>query len=92
MTTTELKEKTTDLLSGEVTFTKLDFCLVGAIAFFAGILIGMLIAPFTRGIQLSVFSHNGNGSGNHNGNNCGSTMIGAESDGEREDGMIETES
>lgn len=83
MTTAELKEKTTGLISEEVTLTTLNFCLISAVALFAGILIGMLIAPVTRGIHLSFFSHNGNGSGNHNGNNCGST-ISAEPDEERD--------
>ena len=90
MTTTELKEKTTDLINEEVTLTTLNFCLISVIALFAGILIGMFIAPVTRGIHLSIFSHNGNGSGNHNGNNCGSTVL-AEPDEEREEGAIEKE-
>lgn len=75
MTTTELKEKTTDLINEKVTLTALNFCLISAIALFAGILIGMLIAPVTKGIHLSIFSHNGNGSANDNGNNCGSTIF-----------------
>ena len=74
MTTTELKEKTTDLMEGKITLSKLDFCLITAIGLFAGILIGMLLAPVTRGIHLSVLSHNGNNSANDNGNNCGSTI------------------
>ena len=88
MTTTELKEKTTDLISEKITLTTVNFCLISAIALFAGILIGMLIAPVTKGIHLSIFSHNGNGSGNHNGNNCGSTIF-AEPDEERKDETIE---
>ena len=88
MITTELKEKTTDLISEKITLTTVNFCLISAIALFAGILIGMLIAPVTKGIHLSIFSHNGNGSGNDNGNNCGSTIF-AEPDEEREDETIE---
>ena len=68
---TKLREKTTDLISGEITLTVLDFCLIGLICLFAGIAIGMLISPITRGIQLSLFSNNGNDSANNNGNNCG---------------------
>ena len=74
MTTTELKEKATDFVGEKMTLNKLDFCLITAIALFAGILIGMLLAPVTKGIHVSLFSHNGNGSGNDNGNNCGSTI------------------
>lgn len=74
MTTTELKEKTTDFMEERITLSKLDFCLITAIGLFAGILIGMLLAPVTRGIHVSLFSHNGNNSANDNGNNCGSTI------------------
>lgn len=76
MTPTEWKEKAMDVVSGELTLTKLDFCLIGAICFLAGICIGLLTAPLTSGI--TVLSHNtnngsGNGSGNgsKNGNNYG---------------------
>lgn len=69
--TTELKEKTTDLMSGKITLTTLDFCLIGAIMLLAGICIGLLTAPFTHGI--SMFSNNGNNSGNSNGNNNGNS-------------------
>ena len=69
MTSTELKEKTTelkgratDLVKGELTLTKLDFLLIGAICLLAGICIGLLTAPFTHGITI----------GSNNGNNCGS--------------------
>ena len=70
MTTTELKERATELkemtgdfMRDEITFTKLDFCLIGAICFLAGICIGLLTAPLTHG--LNVLSHNvNNGSGN----------------------------
>ena len=74
MTTTELKEKTTDFVGEKITLSKFDFCLITAIALLAGICIGMLLAPITKGIHVSLFSHNGNGSGNDNGNNCGSTI------------------
>ena len=76
MTTTELKERATELkemtgdfMRDEITFTKLDFCLIGAICFLAGICIGLLTAPLTHG--LNVLSHNvnnGSGNGSKNGN------------------------
>lgn len=67
MTTTEVKQKAVDLTKGELTLTRVDFILIGAILLLAGICIGLLTAPFTHGISL--FSNNGN----NNGNNCGNT-------------------
>lgn len=64
---TQLKQKAADLTRGELTLSKVDFILIGAILLLAGICIGLLTAPFTHGI--SVFSNNGN----YNGNNCGNT-------------------
>lgn len=72
MTPTEWKEKAIDAVSGEITLTKLDFCLIGAVCFLAGVCIGMIAAPFTHGV--SFFSHNvnnGSGNGSKNGNNHG---------------------
>ncbi len=79
MMTTQLKEKAADLkelaatcMRDEVTFTKLDFCLIGAVCFLAGICIGLLTAPLTHGVN--VLSHNvnnGSGNGSKNGNNYG---------------------
>ena len=76
MTTTDLRERATELknmtgdyMRDEITFTKLDFCLLGAICFLAGIFIGMLAAPLTHGVN--VLSHNvnnGSGNGSKNGN------------------------
>lgn len=66
MTFTELKERTCKVLEGEVTLSKLDFCLLGAVLLLAGICLGLLTAPFTHGI--SIGSHNGNNNGNYSGN------------------------
>ena len=63
---TQLKEKTTELMNGEITLTALDFCLIGAIMLLAGVCIGLLTAPFTHGISLC--SNNGNNNGNNSGN------------------------
>lgn len=72
MTPTEWKEKAMDTVSGELTLTKLDFCLIGAICFLAGICIGLLTAPLTSGITvLSHNTNNGSGNGSKNGNNYG---------------------
>ena len=69
---TELKEVTVDFMRDEVTFTKLDFCLLGAVLFLAGICIGLLTAPLTHGI--SIGSHNGCNNGNNNGHNENSSV------------------
>ena len=72
MELTAWKEKAIDTIKGEVTFTKLDFFLIGAICLLAGICIGLLTAPFTHGVSL--FSNNGNhntGNGSHNGSENG---------------------
>lgn len=66
MTFTELKERTCKALEGEVTFSKLDFFLLGAILLLAGICLGLLTAPFTHGV--SIGSHNGSNNGNYSGN------------------------
>lgn len=65
-TTAQLKEKTTDLMRGELTLNKFDFCLIGLICLFAGICIGFLTAPLTRGISINIGSNN-TGNGCHNG-------------------------
>lgn len=70
----ELKEKTTELMRGDLTFTGLDFFLIGAICLLAGICIGLLTAPLTHGINIG--SNNGNnntGNGCHNGSENGNS-------------------
>ncbi|MBD5491031.1 MAG: hypothetical protein HDR16_02580 [Lachnospiraceae bacterium] len=65
----ELKEMTGDFMRDEITFTKLDFCLLGAVLLLAGICIGLLTAPLTQGIHiLSHNVNNGSGNGSKNGN------------------------
>lgn len=72
MELTEWKEKALDTIKGDLTLTKLDFCLIGAICFLAGVCIGMIVAPLTRGITvLSHNTNNGSGNGSKNGNNHG---------------------
>ena len=68
----EWKEKAIDMVKGELTHTKLDFCLIGAICFLAGVCMGMIVAPLTHGITvLSHNTNNGSGNGSKNGNNYG---------------------
>lgn len=45
MTTTEVRQKATELARGELTLTRLDFVLIGTILLLAGICIGLLSAP-----------------------------------------------
>lgn len=73
--TAELKEMTSDFMKDEIAFTKLDFCLLGAVLFLAGICIGLLTAPITQGIH--ILSHNTN-NGSGNGSNTGNQYHGCE--------------
>ena len=68
MTITEWKEKTTEIVKGNLTLTRLDFFLIAVIMLLAGICIGFLTAPFTHGVSIC---SNRNNNGNHNGNNSG---------------------
>ncbi len=65
MSITELKERTTELMEENVTLSKLNVLLFGAVFLLAGICLGLLAAPFTHGIAIR--SHNGCNSGNQYG-------------------------
>lgn len=70
----EVKERATDLMRGDITLTGLDFFLIGAVCLLAGLCIGLLAAPWTRGIGIEIGSNNGNnntGNGCHNGSENG---------------------
>lgn len=67
MELTEWKEKALDTVNGDLTLKKLDFFLIGAICLLAGICIGFLTAPLTRGIRIAIGSNNGS---NNTGNGC----------------------
>ena len=69
MTFTELKERTCKALEGEITLSKVNFYLLGAVLLLAGICMGLLAAPITHGVTIG--SHNGCNNGNDNGNNSG---------------------
>ncbi len=68
-TAMELRESAKELWSGEVTITKRECWLIGAVLVLSGILLGILLAPAKNGFSWNLFSHNGNNSGNNNGNN-----------------------
>ena len=81
-TAAEVKDRAIDVMSGEATLTRLDFGLIGAICFLAGVCIGLIAAPLTHGV--SIFSHNvNNGSSKFakNGNNHGNQYNDREEDG-----------
>lgn len=69
MNMTELKERTTQLMEENVTLSKLNFVLLGAVLLLAGICLGLLAAPLTHGVTIG--SHNGCNNGNNDGNKSG---------------------
>ncbi|MCM1263135.1 MAG: hypothetical protein NC313_10480 [Butyrivibrio sp.] len=67
-TAAELKKASVKLFQGEITVSKRECWLVGIILLLTGIAVGLINAPLTHGINISMFSNNGNNSGNGNGN------------------------
>lgn len=63
MDMTALKERTTELMEENVTLSKLNFILLGAVLLLAGICLGLLTAPLTHGIAIG--SHNGSNNVNN---------------------------
>lgn len=72
-TAAELKKASVKLFQGEITVSKRECWLIGVILLLTGIAIGLINAPLTHGVNISMFSNNGNNSGNGNGNgtDCG---------------------
>lgn len=68
----EIKKNAERMFQGEITINKKDGWLIGIILLLTGIAIGLINAPLTHGINISIASNNGNGSGCNNGN--GSTL------------------
>lgn len=54
-----MKEKITEILTGNVTISKKEFWLTVTSCALLGVITGLILAPFTHGITLC--SHNGNG-------------------------------
>lgn len=54
-----LEEKKEQLLDGEVTMTKVDFWLIVLLVFVAGVLYGLVKAPWTHGVKMTIGSNNG---------------------------------
>ncbi|MDE5931552.1 MAG: hypothetical protein K2H40_03580 [Lachnospiraceae bacterium] len=74
-TLSEVKTSSEKLFQGEVTISKKECWLVGLVLVLSGITIGLLKAPLTHGVSITVGSNNGNNSGNNstNGNDGCST-------------------
>lgn len=67
----EMKNASERLFHGEVTVSKKDCWLVGAILVLTGIAVGFIYAPLTHGVSISFCSNNGSNNGNNSGNNNG---------------------
>lgn len=61
----EAKKASEKLFIGEITVGKKECWLVGIILLLTGIAIGLINAPLTHGINVSLFSHNGCNNGNN---------------------------
>lgn len=55
-----LKEKKEQLFDGELTITKADLWIMGALLFVLGVLYGLMKAPWTHGVNMTIGSNNGN--------------------------------
>ncbi len=82
---TELKKASEKMFQGEVTITKRDGWLIGTILVLTGIAVGLINAPLTHGINISIASNNGNNSGHNSSNNRGSYSDTGAVDGKAED-------
>ena len=54
-----LEEKKEQLFDGELTITKLDFWLIVLLVFTVGVLYGLVKAPWTHGVKMTIGSNNG---------------------------------
>lgn len=70
----EVKKSAEKLFQGEITIGKKECWLIGIILLLAGITIGLLNAPLTHGVNLSLFSNNWSNNGNSSGNNNSAGM------------------
>lgn len=88
----EIKKSSVQLFQGEITISKRECWMIGTILVLAGIALGLINAPLTHGVNVSIGSNNGNDNGNGNGNNNGNAPEGdkaAPADGK--DGLCEPE-
>ena len=54
-----LEEKKEQLFDGEITLTKTDVWLFALVVFMLGVLYGLLKAPLTHGVRMTIGSNNG---------------------------------
>lgn len=67
-TLSEMKKSSEKLFQGEITLSKKECWLIGAVLVLSGITIGLLKAPLTHGVSIAIGSHNGNNNGNNSAN------------------------
>ena len=63
----EVKKSSEKFFEGEITISKKECWLIGAIFVLVGIAVGFMNAPLTHGINITIGSNN-QGNGSHNGN------------------------
>ena len=77
-TLAEAKKASEKLFQGEITISKRDCWLIGAILVLTGIAVGLVNAPLTHGVNISLCSNNGNNNGNGSGNGNGADQDASE--------------
>lgn len=70
----KMKELYHKMFDGEVTFDKSTFWLIASVFFLTGVLYGLLKAPMTHGVNISLGSHNGSNNGSNNHDNTGNGL------------------
>lgn len=65
----EIRKASEQLFQGEITISKRECWMIGAILLLSGIAIGLINAPLTHGVSISLASNNGSNNGNNSANN-----------------------
>lgn len=65
----EAEKATEKFFCDEIRISKNEFLAAGIILLLAGVAIGLLLAPLTHGVNVSLISHNGSNNGNNSANN-----------------------
>lgn len=65
-----MREKIIALFKGETTISKMDLWLIGGICFLAGIVIGIMKAPWSHGIRIGCNNGNHSSFGQDNDDEC----------------------
>ncbi|MCH5255359.1 MAG: hypothetical protein J1F41_10580 [Lachnospiraceae bacterium] len=69
----EAEKATEKFFCDEIRISKNEFLAAGIILLLAGVAIGLLLAPLTHGVNVSLISHNGSNNGNNSANNNNNT-------------------